>query len=99
MELSIIHRVAQLISSGKAEAVIGNKKEAVPKSPVRDTFFISDTASDIKKVSSTIAQAPEREPERQAKLDKIRASIELKQYRMSEEMVNSIAEKIASTLM
>ena len=97
MELSIIHKVSQLINSHKAEAALGIKK-GLPARVKGDTVDVSDVGSEIQMVKSRLASLPERGPDRQEKIDKIKEAVETRQYRMSEELANLIAEKIARSL-
>jgi hypothetical protein len=97
MELSIIHKVAQIIASHKVDTALGIKK-SLPAKTGGDSVDISETGSEFRATKAYVDALPEREPERQEKLDKIKASIELKQYRLSEDMANIIAERIARSL-
>ena len=96
MELSIINRVAQLVTNSRIEASAGLKKEA-PKADARDSVFISDLGSEVKRVKEQVNTLAV-DPERQARINSLRKAVELKQYELSKEVVDSIAEKIANTL-
>lgn len=97
MELSIINKVAQLVTNHKVDAALGIKRNR-PETIKSDRVDLSRTGSDVATVKSRLEALQEREPERQEKIDSIKRAIEMKQYKLSEDMVNIIAEKIAQTL-
>jgi hypothetical protein len=98
MELSIIHRVAQIINSHKVDAAMGLKKSS-PSRVSSDTVDLSSVGSDINTVKARLDVLPDRDPERQDKIDKIKDAVEQKKYALSEDILNSIAEKIANSFM
>ena len=98
MELSIIHRVAQMVVSNKVDQALGLKESVAPKRALRDQVSISGTASDAKTVAAKLAASPEREPERAEKVEQVKKLVMQKKYVLSPEMVDSIAERIARTL-
>jgi len=97
MELSIIHRVAQIVNSHKVDAAMGIKK-GLPAKVSGDIVDFSGAGSEFSIVKARIDALPEREPDRQEKIDKVKKAVEQKQYTMSESMVNLIAERIANSL-
>ena len=97
MELSIVNRVAQLVNSHKVDAALGIKRSQ-PDKIKSDSVDLSKTGSDITTVKARLDALPEREPDRQEKIDAIKRAVEMKQYKLSDDMVNIIAERIAQTL-
>jgi anti-sigma28 factor (negative regulator of flagellin synthesis) len=97
MELSIIHRVAQLVTSHKVDAAMGIKK-SLPAKVKGDSVDVSSLGSEIGTVKARIDALPEEEAGREEKVQKIKAAVESNQYKLSEDMVNIIAERIAQTL-
>jgi hypothetical protein len=99
MELSILHRVAQIVSNSKIDQALGNKQPVVSKRQLSDVVNLSGSASsDEKTVAARLAALEHGEPERAEKIAAIKAKVNSKNYVMTPEMVDSIAEKIAKTL-
>ncbi|MFH0920010.1 MAG: flagellar biosynthesis anti-sigma factor FlgM [Fibrobacterota bacterium] len=97
MELSIIQRVAKLVTSTKLESA-GNDKKVPERRLKSDTVAISETGAEFRKARDAVAQLPGEDPERASKVASLREAIAKGQYRMSESMVNNIAERIARSL-
>jgi len=97
MELSIIQRVARLVTSTKLDPANHGKKDS-EKRVKSDSVAISETASDLRNVNDAIEQMPKENKERTEKISRLREAIQNGQYKMSESMINSIAERIANTL-
>ena len=99
MELSILHRVAQIVSNNKIDQALGNKQPVVSKRQLSDVVSLSgSSSSDEKTVASRLAALENGEPERAEKIEAIKVKVNSKSYVMTPEMVDSIAEKIAKTL-
>lgn len=97
MELSIIQRVAQLVSAKKTETPQGEKKEGVNRVKA-DTVNLSDLATEIQTVKAKIESLPEKDDSREAQVRRIKEALDRGDYQLSEHMVDSIAEKIANAL-
>ncbi len=97
MEISIINKVAQLITNHKVDAALGYKRSQ-PDKIKKDSFDFSNAGSEAGMIKERINALTEQEPGRQEKLAKLKAAVETKQYHLSEDMVNIIAERIAQTL-
>jgi anti-sigma28 factor (negative regulator of flagellin synthesis) len=97
MELSIMQRVAKLVISTKLDPAYPEKKP-LEKKVKSDSVSISEAGGEIRKVTEAVQQIPEDDPERKAKVDKLREAVSRGQYRMSESMLNMIAERIANSL-
>jgi hypothetical protein len=98
MELSILNRVAQIVTNSKIDQALGNKQPAVSRRQPSDVVSLSGSASDERTIASRLAAIENGEPERAEKLESIKAKVRSKTYAMTPEMVDSIAEKIAKTL-
>ncbi len=98
MELSILNRVAQLVTSSRIDQALGNKQPVAGKRLISDTVNLSGSASDYRTVASRLEVLGEGEPERAEKLESLKAEVISKRYVLTPEMVDSIAEKIANTL-
>ena len=98
MELSIIRRVAQYVNWKKLESSSGQDKNSDTKVK-RDSVNISQIASDVKGVTDQISKMPERDTERETHIANLKDALEKGNYEMTDEMVDSIAEKIANSLL
>ncbi|MBL8027685.1 MAG: hypothetical protein JNL74_14785 [Fibrobacteres bacterium] len=101
MELSILHRVAQIVATAKADQALGNNKQpVVSKRPVADVVNLSGTASsDEKTVAARLMAIADGEPERVQKVEALKAKVNSREYVMTPEMIDNIAERIAKTLL
>jgi len=98
MELSIIQRVAQLVNTRKLDTAQNAKKEGVNRAVAPDSVKISELATEIRDVKATVTAVSDKEGERSEHLERLKEAIAKNQYKVSEPILNSIAERIANTL-
>jgi anti-sigma28 factor (negative regulator of flagellin synthesis) len=96
MRLSIISRVSEILTEKRLNIKLPGKNE-----PVKiDKVEISSTGNEVKQIADKINSVNAADDvARRQRVEDIKKSVELGQYELSEAVVNSIAEKIAKTLL